>query len=460
MQAVFYNFTKRLNSTAIPADDGERLEITLKNGVSLLSPIFLLSSDDFGYNYCKFNDRYYWVNDIVAVRNGLYEVQCTVDVLATWKAEILSSNAFVQYSASDTNQNIKDARNVVTTVKERSATNVYPEEFDEGGSYILCTLAGSGSEVVSSSFTTMYGLTAGQLSAVAQEFNSEECYTQLSQYLDNPLQTVVFCRWIPTPIVSGPTRIVPIRFGTYEARENGTLIIDNYKTFSVKVAIPWQKQDFRAVEPYTSCSLYLPGVGETSLNLEVLKGINTITIIVTIDYACNSVHYALVDESSNMLATYTGSVGVDIPIASVQSGNVGGMISGLSTAFGGLATLAMGAATMNGGAVSGGASNVFSGSFAAASAAVSQNVKSSGTFGGGYNVKSGSMVIRLELIRSLSVQEPSDYVDLIGNPCMKARNMKGLTGFCKTSGFEVSGNMTGAEKTKINNLLDGGVYIE
>lgn len=447
MQAIFYSFSKRKNSTAVPAEPGTELEIKLKNGCSFLSPVFLLQAETFNYNFCKFDSRYYWVNDVTSVRDNLFEVRCSVDVLGTWKESIKATTAMVEYSASDTDQNINDPRNVVTVQKSRTAANVYPEEFDEGGSFILCTMSGSTSDAVAESFSTLYGLNAGSLGALAQEFNTEDVYTALRQFMDNPLDTIVFCRWIPVPLVSGPTRIVPVKFGTYESTITGTLITQNQKTFTVELAIPWQTSDFRAVEPYTTGSLYLPGVGEVSLNLEPLKGIAKLKLYVTIDYVTNGIHYTLADPATNNIyGTYTGSVGVDIPISAVQSGNIGGVLAGLGTAVA---------------AVGKGKFATASAGFAVAGlASFSQNAKSTGNFGGGYNVKSGGMVIRLELIRSQSVQEPSEYVATIGNPCMKVRKIDGLTGYCKTRDFEVSGNMTAQEKSQINNAMDGGVYIE
>lgn len=447
MQAIFYSFSKRKNSTAIPTDAGTEIEIKLKNGCSFLSPVFLLRSESFVYNYCKFNERFYWVNDIVSVRDNLFEVHCNVDALGTWKSDIEETAAMVEYSASDNDQNISDPRNVVTVQKSRTATNVYPEEFDEGGSFILCTMSGSASDAVAESFSTLYGLNAGTLGALAQEFNTEDVYAALRQFMGNPLDTIVFCRWLPIPLVSGPTRIVPVKFGTYESTVTGTLITQNQKTFTVELAIPWQKTDFRAVEPYTTGSLYLPGVGEISLNLEPLRGIAKLNLYVTIDYVTNGIHYTLADPTTNNIyGTYTGSVGVDIPISAVQSGNIGGVLAGLGTAVA---------------AVGKGKFATASAGFALAGlASFSQNIKSTGSFGGGYNVKSGSMVIRLELIRSQSVQEPSEYVSVMGNPCMKVRKIDGLSGYCQTRDFEVVGNMTAQEKSAINNAMDGGVYIE
>ena len=119
MQAEFYKFSKRKNSTAVPSGSGLEVELTLKNGTSILQPTFLLSADIAEYNYCHFNGRYYWINDITSVRNGLWEVQCRVDVLASWKSEIMETSAFVQYSTSDNDQNITDSRNAVKIDKHK-----------------------------------------------------------------------------------------------------------------------------------------------------------------------------------------------------------------------------------------------------------------------------------------------------------------------------------------------------
>ena len=447
MEVLFYNMGKRKNSTALPGAESESMEVKLKNGCSMLSPIFLLNAESFGYNYCKFNDRYYWIDDIRSVRAGLYEVSCSVDALASWKKAIIAMSAMVERSASDTDQNITDPENVVSIEKYRTETSVYPEEFDEGGSYILATMSGSASDVVAQSFSTLYGLNAGSLGALAQEFNSEDVYTILKQFMDNPLDTIVFCRCLPVPLVSGATRVVPVKFGTYESSVTGTLVTENHKSFSVELAIPWQKDDFRAVEPYTTGSLYLPGVGDIPISLAPLRGLEKITIQVTLDYVSNGVHYALRDSTTNIIyGTFSGSLGVDIPISSVQSGNVTGVLAGVGTGIAAAAT--------------GRYATAVAGFAGAGMAAFSQTAKSTGAFSGGYNVKCGGAIIRLSLTRALSIQEPSEYLETIGNPCMKVRNIGELSGYCKTRNFQVKGTMTAREKDMINSYMDGGVYIE
>lgn len=455
MQAIFYNFSKRKNSTAVPDGQGNERNLTLKNGSSIITPTFLVAGESFDYNYCSFNGRYYWITDITSVRNELWEVQCRVDVLASWKTEILNSKGFVKYSSSDNNQNIKDGRNVVTSNVERTASYLNMQMFDVKGSYILATLSGPASEAINNSFSVLYGMEAGSLGALAQEFNSPDALTAIRQYFDNPTETIVFCRWLPRNLIGGPTRIVPIKFGDYESSVTGTLIEDNYATEIGDITIPWQKSDFRNYEPYSSAILYLPGVGNVSIPLSSLAGLDVLSIQCVMDYVTNQIHYQVADGTgANIIGTYSGSVGVDIPISAIQSGNVGGILAGIGGIAGGIGAVATGGMSLGAAAAIGG------GLYAAGISSLSQNIRATGSFSGGYNVKAGGTTIHLEIFRNQSVQEPSEYVNTIGNPCMKIRTISGLSGYCQTEDFQVSGNMLDTEKSEINNLMNGGVYIE
>lgn len=455
MQAIFYKFSKRKNSTAVPNGQGYERDLMIKNGSSIITPTFLVAGESFDYNYCSFNGRYYWITDITSVRNELWEVQCRVDVLASWKNEILNSKGFVKYSSSDNNQNIKDGRNVVTGNVERTASYLNMQMFDIDGSYILATLSGPASEAINNSFSVLYGMESGSLGALAQEFNSPDALTAIRQYFDNPTETIVFCRWLPRNLIGGPTRIVPVKFGDYESSVTGTLIEDNYAKEIGDITIPWQKSDFRNYEPYSSAILYLPGVGNVSIPLSSLAGLDVLSIQCVMDYVTNQIHYQVADGTgANIIGTYSGSVGVDIPISAIQSGNVGGILAGIGGIAGGIGAIATGGMSLGAAAAIGG------GLYAAGVSSLSQNIRATGSFSGGYNVKAGGTTIHLEIFRNQSVQEPSEYVDTIGNPCMKTRNINGLSGYCQTEDFQVSGNMLDTEKSEINNLMNGGVYIE
>ena len=97
--AIFYTFSKRKNSTKVPTGSGDSYTVNLKSGTSLLSPTLLLNiSSRPTYNYLSFEGRYYFVTDIVSVRNDLWEISCNVDALASWKSEIGGTTANILYA--------------------------------------------------------------------------------------------------------------------------------------------------------------------------------------------------------------------------------------------------------------------------------------------------------------------------------------------------------------------------
>ena len=58
-----YNFSKKANSTKVPASDtATELNVALKENVSLYSPSFILSTEPNQFNYCQLDDKYYFPN--------------------------------------------------------------------------------------------------------------------------------------------------------------------------------------------------------------------------------------------------------------------------------------------------------------------------------------------------------------------------------------------------------------
>ena len=467
MQAIFYKFSKRKNSTAVPDGQGNERNLTLKNGSSIITPTFLVTGESFDFNYCYFNGRYYWVTDTISVRNELWEVQCRVDVLASWKNEILNSESFIKYSASDNNQNITDSRNAVEIDKNivyataTSETGVFsPLWQSQGGIFVLCTMGALKSEVVTESFCGLYVLNGGELTELAKILNSDEVLQALINFFTNPTETVIFCRWFPVGFDVVGINTANVSFGNYETNISATFLTKNIATDILDIQIPWQTEDFRRVEPFSSGNLYLAGVGSVPINLSAIENCQTLSVHATVDFVNNQVHYGVFNTNSgDLIGTYSGTLGAEIPVASVQSGNIGGVLSsmaGMMIAGGaGIAGATVGEASIATiGAVTGGA-------VAGVMASNQQVVRATGSFGGGYSVYSGQGVLpTLTITRSFSIQEPSEYRDFMGNPCMKVRNIQGLSGYCQTDGFQVSGGMTDTEKSEINNLMNGGVYIE
>lgn len=100
---------KRRNSTLQPTLTTS-FDVLLKTPTSLHTPTFTISAASFDYNYLKWDDRYYFITDIVSRNNSLWEVSAVCDVLATFKTDILASTQFVSYSSHKTSDWLADTR--------------------------------------------------------------------------------------------------------------------------------------------------------------------------------------------------------------------------------------------------------------------------------------------------------------------------------------------------------------
>ena len=93
-------FSKRRNSTKQPTNElSDARTVTLKEDCSQDRPIFKVTGNNFNYNYCSWDGKYYFIDEIISLRNNEIEVHCVMDPLATYKAEILASTQYVSYSS-------------------------------------------------------------------------------------------------------------------------------------------------------------------------------------------------------------------------------------------------------------------------------------------------------------------------------------------------------------------------
>lgn len=111
---VFWNFSKKQNSTAIPTGAGTSYSCTLKDGCSITSPVIKLnlgpaSGVPIPFTYCRIQNfnRYYFINDWTSEK-GMWYASCSVDVLASFKTEIGNSSELIVRAASQTDGRVND----------------------------------------------------------------------------------------------------------------------------------------------------------------------------------------------------------------------------------------------------------------------------------------------------------------------------------------------------------------
>ena len=103
MRITFYNFAKKMNSTAQPTIEDVAMVIDgyLKETTTLDRPTFIINSNSLpDYSYAQAFERYYFILDIVSVANNLWEVTCKLDVLATNRNNIGNSTFYVERASS------------------------------------------------------------------------------------------------------------------------------------------------------------------------------------------------------------------------------------------------------------------------------------------------------------------------------------------------------------------------
>lgn len=108
MDIKLYQFSKKINSTKRPSG-GTTYSCTLKDPTSVLRPVVLISSSgssilNKNYAYISTFGRYYWITDMVSDHN-MWEIHMSVDVLASYRSEILDSYQYVERAANASSDN-------------------------------------------------------------------------------------------------------------------------------------------------------------------------------------------------------------------------------------------------------------------------------------------------------------------------------------------------------------------
>jgi hypothetical protein len=124
--------------------DSISLQGTLRNETSVVSPEILIEIENpsgFNYAYIPEFGRYYFITDMVSVRNNLWRVLMNVDVLESFKSQILSQNCIIEKSTLGFDLYLPD-ENLVTLVKTKTDIVNFPSGLLESGEFILITAGG------------------------------------------------------------------------------------------------------------------------------------------------------------------------------------------------------------------------------------------------------------------------------------------------------------------------------
>lgn len=121
----------------------------IKENTSIINPVILISKNTkgftdgvlFNYVWLDLYKRYYFVTDIKTVANGIVEVSLSVDVLMSFKSQILSLNCIISRQENEYNTYLDDSLFRVYN-DYRVQTKAFPKGFTNEMHYVIAVAGG------------------------------------------------------------------------------------------------------------------------------------------------------------------------------------------------------------------------------------------------------------------------------------------------------------------------------
>ena len=473
---TLYQFQKRKNSTLQPtALQGVELSCELKQPTSYKNPVFTFFVEaGFEWNYLKWDSWYYFITDVVSVRNNIFEVHCKLDVLATYKTEIGATSAFVLYDTA-ANTEVTDSRLSMKTSTSYSISRAILDY-----SLSACLILG----IVGDDSSGMYAMSSYSANQLVNASSLDDFWQDIKTELPTPTaqdggfsfnglddaindvfafairafqQLVATGRardcirsavWLPVSDSDFEGTPETIWLGQLETNVTAKkVMLPALKT--VTVSIPWQATDWRRKAPYHNVYLALPAVGVVPLATNDL--IDCTSLVVNCFLSTSGAVKYIVNRGGDekALGTFYGQVGGSYMIG---SSNITPMTAASSLA-GGLSAAAAGAAL-------GGLAGAAAAGAAGIAGLVSANTPMPASTGAGSGFTSGGWTVECITVFHDTNVQPSSVAAAIGTPTMAVKTIGTLSGFIQTREASVNASCYEDVRTEINGLMDGGFFYE
>lgn len=466
MQATFYQFAKRTNSTKRPSG-GQEFGIDLKAPCNIIDPEIKIAtqSDPTGYNYCYLPtfSRYYWVKNWT-YSDGLWNASLTVDTLASYRDQIGYSTEYVVRSSAKFDGTISDGL-YPATAEVRSVTSAFQGGFSEtisGGFFVIGFIAKAANSIGAITYVVLTPGNAKKLSAKLLtdvsylSIDNAEISDSLTKVLFNPYQYIVSCNYFPfdvaklaahLPLVSN----VDVGWWSIDIPCWILGADNNNLTKSVSVDIPKHPQavsrgGYCNASPYTDYTIFLQPFGVIPLDASKLWGAATLSIQYTVDLFTGDSILRMFTDTNQLVHETTAKLGVPIQLSNitfdVPSG--GGLLqTGIAAAFGGLQ------AALTGGSFSDVGNGILN-----AAQATNADVASKGATGS--TIAFDSVPYMVARFKILVDDNNEDH----GRPLCKRVQLSTIPGFIMVDDPDIALNATAAEIDSVKSYLKNGFFYE
>ncbi len=145
MEIVLYQNLSERQAVTKDLRNGFQLIGSLRNETSVIKPNILIeATNPSGFNYCYIPEfgRYYFIDDMTSLRTHLWRIECSVDVLMSFKDAILNLNVIVSDDTSPDQEQYMSGDVWAATVKSKTDVLNFPSGLLDTGEYILITSGG------------------------------------------------------------------------------------------------------------------------------------------------------------------------------------------------------------------------------------------------------------------------------------------------------------------------------
>jgi hypothetical protein len=467
----FYNFSKKINSTAQPqAGSGTDIDCVLKEDSSLVSPRFqLLLGSMPSWNYASVYGRYYYVTDWTYVRNSLWECTLVTDILATYKTDIGASTLYVLRSSAAYDGSIVDTLYPAKTDGTFQAVTVASPFLQnvQSGTYVIGISSG---DVPTYGTTTFWAVDSANLNAlmqglandfvsIANGFSLNDATLELQKALINPFSYINSCIWYPLdygdmPIVG---TLHNINVGGIDIAANGNYINASspLETFTLSWQIPEHPQAQARGQfmnaAYRKLFLEIPPFGSVELDASICARFTHVTAEITMDATSGKACIRIGAGNSagtitELLEKYETMLGVPMQLSAVYRDMFNGLIAGASGVVGTVASAMtgnIGGAIAAAGAGIGDAMNTLKPRL--------QNIGGQGAFAS----FAGTATLYAQFIPL-----PAEDLSHVGRPLCDLRQLSSIPGFIQVMDGDINIGGFSEEAAYIKEQLEGGFFYE
>lgn len=470
IQATFFTISKRDNSTLKPTSGGQTLDIKLLDVTNVLTPIIEVHYNEaFSFNMCyiDFFSRWYKIRDVESIAKGTYNLFLDVDVLATWKDDLIGQSVHAEYSSYDYNIWLDDTRVTVGSNFDMDVcshfkpVNFMPDE-DYGTPVLMPHLGIVSKTGVLNGIDIVFGADGGR---ILQDF-SDRTLPEIFKS-GSPWDAVCEAYYTPYRTQACHETDSNHQVEIWGRDYAGMAVITKASPFNysdtLSIDVP-SNIDFRFADKYVKYYMIVPFSGITTIPTSLVMAYYRATgnePIANVRYCADDISGQFAAEVSigNVsLGMFGANLRLDMKLGGretqqsvmVRQGALGaiGAAGAVIGAHGSAAAIALGAAA-------GGAAGLFKGSVDV------PPVDQFGQFGGnaamlGLNATMGEFkIIKLEADSNIN---PATLTSILGRPSMKITTIQ--NGYIKTAGASVAFAGLAEEIERVNNLLNGGIYVE